>query len=304
MTPAMPLATDDLTELADLAQRAAMAAGAFIVRSRPTRVVHKDGQASLASQVVTEIDRQAETIILDVLAPSFDRFDLALLTEEREDDGGRQHKHAFWCIDPLDGTLPFVEGHPGYAVSIALVAHDGTPLVGVVFLPTEDALYRAVRGQGATRNGSPYTTAVPWVTTTLSSYVDRSFPSHPMHDALKDGVEGMAAMLGLDDAAFLAGAGGVVNACRVLEDTPACYFKLPRADQGGGSIWDFAATACLTTEAGGVVADAFGHPLDLNRPGSTFMNHRGVLFASDRRLADLILARCAGWIATAGGPFD
>lgn len=197
------LTDDELRVLADVGCDAARTAGAFILGSRPSSVDRKRGQASLASSVVTEIDRQAETLLLEALAPTFERFDLALLTEERADDGSRQRKHAFWCIDPLDGTLPFVEREPGYAVSIALVDHSGTPLIGVLFLPTDNALYRAVRGQGATRNGVAYQTRAPWVTSTLSSYVDRSFPSHPMHEALVAGTEAIADELGLQGAAFL-----------------------------------------------------------------------------------------------------
>ena len=54
-----------------------------------------------------------------------ERYDLALLTEELEDDGSRHVKDYFWCIDPIDGTLPFTQKKPGYGVSIALVARDG-----------------------------------------------------------------------------------------------------------------------------------------------------------------------------------
>ena len=59
---------------------------------------------------------------------------------------------------------------------------------------------------------------------------------------------------------------------------------------GGGSLWDFAATACLFHETGGVATDMQGGPLDLNRADSSFMNHRGVLFATDEALARRIRA--------------
>ncbi len=36
----------------------------------------------------------------------------------------------------MDGTLAFINGHPGFAVSIALVAQDGTPQIGVVYDPS------------------------------------------------------------------------------------------------------------------------------------------------------------------------
>ena len=42
--------------------------------------------------------------------------------------------------------------------------------------------------------------------------------------------------------------------------------------------WDFAATACIYQELGLPATDFEGGKLDLNRQGSTFMNHQGVFF--------------------------
>ena len=107
----------DLDQLLATALEAAKSAAAMIARSRPTTVQRKVGGESLASQVLTDIDEQSQQIILDILAPSIERFDLGLLTEERDDDRSRFEKACFWCIDPLDGTLPFIDNIPGYAVS-------------------------------------------------------------------------------------------------------------------------------------------------------------------------------------------
>lgn len=79
-----------------------------------------------------------------------------------------------------------------------------------------------------------------------------------------------------------------MNACWVLEQSPACYFKFPKPENGGGSLWDFAATACLFNQAKAQASDIYGQPLDLNRPDSTFMNHRGILFCTDNDLAQQI----------------
>jgi 3'-phosphoadenosine 5'-phosphosulfate (PAPS) 3'-phosphatase len=290
------LGEDDLLRLADLASDAAKSAGALIAASRPESVETKPGVLSPAAQVVTEVDRAAEARILDGLRPTLDEYELALLTEESPDDGGRHDKDAFWCIDPLDGTLPYVEGEPGYAVSIALVSRAGVPLLGVVYVPAEDLHYRAVRGRGAWRDDLAFTVREGPRPQTLSVYGDRGLPSHPLHGAMVSGLEELAQERSLDGVSVHLGAGGVVNACRVLDDAPACYFKLPKTTPGGGSVWDFAATACIAREAGAVATDVFGAPLDLNRPDSSFMNHRGVLYASDPELAHALRERCAGWV--------
>jgi 3'-phosphoadenosine 5'-phosphosulfate (PAPS) 3'-phosphatase len=65
--------------------------------------------------------------------------------------------------------------------------------------------------------------------------------------------------------------------------------KFPKPQQGGGSIWDYAATACLFREAGAAVSDIHGKPLVLNPEDSTFMNHCGVLYCANQAMADLMV---------------
>ena len=151
-----------LTELLALARQAALAAAELIrERRNDFGTVHtKDGASSIASSVVTDVDRAAQAVILDIIQPTCASHGIGLLAEEDNDDGSRLTRDAFWCIDPLDGTLAFVEGRPGFAVSIALVARDGTPLIGVCVNPVTGHLYEAVRGRGALRDGQPFEQAV------------------------------------------------------------------------------------------------------------------------------------------------
>lgn len=285
----MRLSTSELHELAGLAVQAASESGQMVTRSRPGEITHKTAGASLASQVVTEIDRRSEELIVDILTPTLERFELGLLTEERPDDGGRSTADYFWCIDPLDGTLPFIEGSPGYAVSIALVGSDGTPWIGVVYDPVGATVLHAIRGGGAFRDHGPWTIEPAPGAEVLSVFADRSFLSRDYHDAVVDALGEVARDLGLDGLQLHTTGGAVMNACGVLDHPPACYFKFP-APTGGGSVWDFAAAACLFHEAGSVATDMHGDSLDLNRADSTSMNHRGVLFATDEVLAQRLRA--------------
>jgi fructose-1,6-bisphosphatase/inositol monophosphatase family enzyme len=295
----MTLTAENLISLAQYAISAARKAGIYIAETRPHEVQRKACGDNLASQVVTEVDRQSQDMILQILAPTLEIFDLALLTEESEDDLGRLDKDAFWCIDPIDGTLPFIEAVPGYAVSIALVSRDGTPLVGVVYDPFELTLYHAIRGQGAYRNGIAWQAAgTDDAAVALSLITDRSFAEqacYPKVLAMLERVSGEFGFRGLETTTH---GGGVMNACWVLENPPACYFKFPRPQEGGGSCWDFAATACIFHEAGAIATDIFGAPLELNRPESTFMNHRGILYATDAGIAKQIMQ----WYATQADP--
>lgn len=273
----------DLVELLAHAEDAARLAGAHIAAARPRSIARKTGATSAASEVVTEVDRQAQALILEALAPTLDRYDLAVLTEEAPDDGRRLRADHFWCIDPLDGTLPFIEGVAGYAVSVALVSRSGAPLIGVVFDPESAVCYTAASGLGVHRDGAPWHEES--AADSLSVFLDRSALDRPDHAQVLDALRRLAAELGLGEPKMHVGAGAVMNACGVLESPPALYLKRPKATLGGGSLWDFAATACLFAEAGAVATDLAGAPLDLNRSDSTYMNHRGVMYATSEAIA-------------------
>ena len=279
----------NLGELTQHAVQAALDAGALIrsYRDREVEVLHKEGGDTYASQVVTEVDRKAQDAILRILGPSCEVFDLAVLNEESEDDGSRFEKECFWCIDPMDGTLPFIRREPGYSVSIGLVAKDGSPRIGVVYDPVYDVLWQATKGQGGQRNSEPWTLDSKGKELTFT--YDRSFADRPERDRVLQELEDYAHSVGLGKLVSIQFGGAVINACHALENGPGCHFKFAKPQEGGGSLWDYAATACLYEEAGAVVSDVHGHPLDLNRPDSTFMNHRGAIYATDQDLAERIM---------------
>ena len=293
----MKLSADDLAYLSECAIAAAKQAGQLIgsYASRTVSVQHKSGGDSHASQVVTEVDLLSEEMIVKVLRPSCARYDLALLTEESEDDKARLQKDYFWCVDPIDGTLSFIESTPGYAVSIALVSKAGIALIGVVYDPVTHTLYSAVSGQGAFRNGEPWNLATTMADRPLAFVCDRGFVQRPDYPQINDALTSLARKHGFTGLTLIESNGAVMNACRVLENPPAIYCKCPKPQQGGGSLWDFAATAAIFHEMGAVACDVYGQPLDLNRADSTFMNHRGVLFTTQQSLAidmQALLAVC------------
>ena len=174
-------------------------------------------------------------------------------------------------------------------MSIALVSREGTPQLGVVYDPVEATLLHAVSGDGAFRDRRPLPTGPKPMGEALSVFADRGFLTRDDHDEIVAALDQIAHDMGTVGVQLYPGAGAVMNACGVLAHPPACYFKHPKPI-GGGSLWDFAATACVFNEAGAVATDIQGAPLDLNRPGPTSMNHRGVLFATNKALADRIRA--------------
>lgn len=270
----------DLLQLTNIAIKAALCAGKVIQKYRNDEILveNKKGGVSYASQVVTVVDRECETAILSHLIPSCVEFGFALLSEETEDDGSRFEEDFFWCIDPMDGTLAFINKRPGFSVSIALVAKDGTPYIGVVFDPSTDTLYHAIKGIGAYKNGIPW--EIKHTNDHLTYLTDRKLKDTPRVAEIKRLLNENVKKLSLNGVKEIAGAGAVLNAIRVLENGPACMLKFPKKESGGGSIWDFAATACIYQELGLPATNFKGGRLDLNRKDGTFMNHEGVFYAN------------------------
>ena len=285
------LSSEQLKMLCDTAIQAAQEAGQWIEGfDRNHLQTHfKDSGSSDASQIVTEVDIRSEEIIRHRLQHISKQLNIAFIGEESalstaNDTNERFEKPYFWCVDPLDGTLAFAEGNSGYAVSIALVEQSGKPLIGVVYDPAQKTLTYAIKGQGKVRNPTS-SEQTKDTTNSLIVYADASFKTHEKYESTVKVIENCAQTLCLNNVTFVYGNGAVKNACYVINANQACYLKLPKKEEGGGSIWDYAATTCIAHEAGAWASNIHGQSLELNRRNSTFMNHEGIIFASNSRIA-------------------
>ena len=187
-------------------------------------------------------------------------------------------KISFGALTQWTERFPLSINSRAFLSRIALVAKDGTPHIGVVFDPSTDTLYHAIKGKGAYKN------TIRWdikpTNGHLTYVTDRKLKDTPRATEIEAWLHEYAARLSLNGVKEIAGSGSVLNAIRVLENGPACMLKLPKAAPGGGSIWDFAATACMYHELGVPATNFAGGRLDLNRKDGTFMNHQGVFYAS------------------------
>jgi myo-inositol-1(or 4)-monophosphatase len=157
-TPEPPGENVDPRVLADLAERVGRQAASLLLdgldRERTSVTTKSSG-----TDMVTEIDRASEQLIVDALLTA--RPDDGILGEEGAARPGTSGIR--WVIDPLDGTTNYLYRHPGFSVSIAAeridpsVVDDGVQrgelLAGVVIDPLLDDVFRAATGHGSTRNG-------------------------------------------------------------------------------------------------------------------------------------------------------
>lgn len=133
--------------LLDLAWRVARESGDVLLAGRAERL--RVSTKTTRTDVVTQMDIESEGRI--VAAISRERPDDGLLGEEGTSHPGTSGLR--WVVDPLDGTVNYLYGQPGWAVSVAVEELDddgtGRAVVGVVDAPVYGETFLAVRGQGS-----------------------------------------------------------------------------------------------------------------------------------------------------------
>ena len=99
---------------------------------------------------VTSADKRTEKILVDELQKAHP--DYGIITEETGIINKSNIKNR-WIIDPIDGTMNFLNGIPQFAVSIAY-EEDGEIICGVIFNPIMNEMFCAEKGNGAYLNNS------------------------------------------------------------------------------------------------------------------------------------------------------
>jgi myo-inositol-1(or 4)-monophosphatase len=224
-----------------IAIKAARRAGGII--NRASRDVEQiKVSAKRDKDFVTEVDKAAEEAIIGVLKAAYP--DHAILAEESGASGDSEY---VWIIDPLDGTTNFIHGFPQYAVSIAL-AHKGLLTHAVVYDPTRNELFTAVKGGGAYLNDRRI--RVSKRVKLNEVLVGTGFPFRYF--------EHVDAYLGIFRDMMHKTAGVRRPGAAALDLAWVAAGRIDGFWEIGLSPWDMAAGALLITEAGGLVGDLTG----------------------------------------------
>ena len=141
-------------DLLALAVEVATRAGRLAVDGRRRAVDGTIGAKSSPTDVVSALDTEVEQLIRSLLLA--ERPADRVLGEE----GGAGVTSAAppggvrWVVDPIDGTVNYLYGLPGWAVSIAAEV-DGVAVAGVVHAPALGETWTATAGGGAELDGRP-----------------------------------------------------------------------------------------------------------------------------------------------------
>lgn len=207
---------------------------------------------SSSKDLVTEIDRGAETLIKNLLLTHFPQHEI--LGEEGVGSGNpltlddiRDAEYA-WIVDPIDGTTNFVHGFPFYSVSIAL-AYKGEVVVGVIYDPSQDEMFVAEKGKGAYLRGKPMSVSAE--KTLEESLVASGFPATP--ESTDKNMKAIQSILPQVRNIRTTGS-AALHLAYVAAGRISGFWEI------GLKPWDVAAGSLLVQESGGRVTDVSGKP--------------------------------------------
>ena len=242
-----------MEQLMQLAKQAALEAGKVImeVYSQPFEVYTKDDDSP-----VTQADLRASNIIKEILKPS----GLPFVSEEDLPPDRSQYKR-YWLVDPLDGTVEFVNRNGEFTVNIALI-DDKQPILGVIYAPVLDKMWTSEDPQQLSTLNSKLSTFTVLVsrshrTPEVDEYINKVLrPAHP--DLVIDTQ------------------GSSLKFARLAEgsaDVYVCYSKTKE--------WDTAAADAILRAAGGkVLRISDGRPLEYSK--KEYPNPPFVAWAAER----------------------
>ena len=238
------------------------AAGEHILEHYRKGVVaeEKIGADSLL-EPVTIADKEASTLIVSALGEAFPN-DVVLSEEEPDAVDLRTGSRRVWMVDPIDGTAGFIKKDGDFAVQIGLV-EDGTPILGIVFMPSHGEMLFAEKDSGAfisiSRSSPEKLTAsnIDQIEK-LKLAVSRNHRSHRMDRVVSD--------FGISEEIQRGSVGLKVGL--IARQTCDVYIHLsPRT-----KYWDTCGPQAILTEAGGRMTDLFGTEIRYDSPNVQNVN--------------------------------
>lgn len=225
-----------------VAKKAAIEAGK-IVKKYYQSELELEGKGHYAN-FATKADIESEAKVIEIIKSSFPGHNI-IAEESGTIDNGSEYS---WAIDPIDGTIPFVDGLPFFGVSVGLLKNN-EPFLGVINMVAKDELFWAEEEKGAFKNGKK-------IQVRNESKLENCTIALEL---------GHSARLWRIDKHF----SPIVEKVRYVYVFGSAVQSLTSIAQGNldgclirAYVWDFAAGAILIKEAGGKFTDPKGNKPD------------------------------------------
>jgi myo-inositol-1(or 4)-monophosphatase len=212
---------------------------------------HRIQFKSNPADLVTEVDRQSEAVLMEVIRRMFP--DHRIVTEESGQQPGLENR--CWYIDPLDGTTNYAHGIPIFAVSIAY-AEDGKMKLGAIYDPMLDEMFSAEEGCGARLNGELI--HVSEIASLAKSVLATGIP-YELQNTNRSNLVNFAAFSRLTQGVRRIGS-AAINQAYVACGRMEGYWEMRLRS------WDVAAGTLIVKEAGGMATTIDGSPDVLQPP--------------------------------------
>ena len=200
------------------------------------------------TDLVTEVDKAAEKIILDFIRKKYPGHGI-LAEESGETKTNSEYK---WVIDPIDGTTNFAHGLPIFSVSIG-IQKNGETVIGVIYDVMQNIVYSCEKGSGAFANEmeisvSENETLGHGVLVTGFPYNISTNPEKALEKfvALTKSARGIRRL-----------GSAAIDLCYVAKGVFDGFWEVYLHP------WDMCAGMLLVEEAGGLVTDFQGNKIDI-----------------------------------------
>ncbi len=224
--------------------------------------------------LVIEADRVSHETIRKVLSKTR----IPLMSEEGRDIlfEERYGWELYWLVDPIDGTIEFVNKSNEFSICVALMEKN-SPIVGVIVAPAFNQLYYAIKGVGSYRidnidfsEGAEYD-----IESLVSSAVKIECDMNPPQDRLKvlttlshpnkETEEIISTLRDKYETVDQRMYGSALKFCRIAEGGAHLYFRTTSLKD-----WDTAAGEIIAIESGLSISTlTTGSPLYYNKQDLT-----------------------------------
>ena len=233
--------TELINELLILAEGIAQRAGELLSNRPDTFDINEQ---SSARDFATRMDHASEKLIVSEILAA--RPEDGIIGEEganRESQSG-----ITWVIDPIDGTVNYFYNLPGWNISIAAKDDEGV-LIGIVYAPTLNSMWRASRGGGAFLNDRA-------IHCSKAEHLEDSLIatgfSYDLAERVRQGEKIASVIPRVRD--IRRNGAAAVDLCHVASGAVDGYFE------SGLKEWDLAAGGLIAREAGALVSGRNGTP--------------------------------------------
>jgi myo-inositol-1(or 4)-monophosphatase len=186
---------------------------------------------------VTQADREIEALLSERIRAAYPGH--GLIAEEGA-RAGASREEVLWAVDPIDGTRAFVQGLPGWGITLG-VLYRGRPAWGMFYMPLLDDWTYTQGAEGVVWNGRELRD------TLRSEWDEQSFVaiSSSAHTRYEIGVERIRALGSMSANMVYTARGSALG----------CFMEK-------GYLWDLVAGAAILTRMGGRLEYLSGQAVD------------------------------------------